>query len=252
MRADINQVLEVCLLTGEIMLSNGGETYRVEDTITRKAKSYHMSQVYSFVTPTGIFLTIEEGIKEQSKTKFIRIFERTIDLNKVTLANDISRKISEERLTIEEAYSALVTIEQMKSLYPIWLRTIAAGVASGFFALMFGGEWLDYIPAFVAGSIGYVVFINLHRLVRVKFISEIVSSFTIGIIASTFIFFGVGINIEKIIIGAIMQLVPGLMITNAVRDLMAGDLVSGTARGAEALLTALAIGVGIAAVISLL
>lgn len=252
MRANINEILEVCLLAGEIMLSNGAETYRVEDTMTRIAKSYQVNQVYSFVTPTGIFLTIEGESKEQSKTKFIRVFKRSIDLNKVTLVNDISRKISDKYMTIEEAHSSLQQIEQLKPLYSLWLRIIAAGIASGFFALMFGGEWGDFIPAFVSGSFGFIVFISLHRLVHVQFVAEIIASFTIGIIASIFIYLGLGINIEKIIVGSIMPLVPGLMITNAVRDLMAGDLVSGTARGAEALLTALAIGVGIAAVVSLL
>jgi uncharacterized membrane protein YjjP (DUF1212 family) len=48
-----------------------------------------------------------------------------------------------------------------------------------------------------------------------------------------------------------MPLVPGLAITNAVRDLMGGDLVSGLSKGAEALLTAFAIGAGIAAVFSM-
>jgi uncharacterized membrane protein YjjP (DUF1212 family) len=59
-------------------------------------------------------------------------------------------------------------------------------------------------------------------------------------------------HIDKVIIGSVMPLVPGLPITNAVRDLMAGDLVSGLARGAEAFFSAFAIGAGIAVTLALL
>lgn len=69
--------------------------------------------------------------------------------------------------------------------------------------------------------------------------------------AITFVKLGIGHELDKIIIGSVMPLVPGLLITNAVRDLMAGHLVSGISKGAEAFLTAFAIGTGIAVVISL-
>lgn len=62
---------------------------------------------------------------------------------------------------------------------------------------------------------------------------------------------GIGIDLDKIIIGSVMPLVPGLHITNAVRDLMAGHLVAGLSKGAEAFLTAFAIGSGIAIVLSI-
>ncbi|OEG00308.1 hypothetical protein BHF71_05250 [Vulcanibacillus modesticaldus] len=252
MKADISEIIEVCLLAGKIILSNGGETYRVEDTMIRIAQSYSVKEVYSFVTPTGIFLTVQGENKGQEQTKFIRIFERSIDLNKVVLVNDISRRICNGSLTIDEAYEKLLEIENQKHLYPKWIQIIAAAIATGFFALMFGGDWKDYLSAFITGGIGFVVFIYIHRLVRVKFFTEIITSTIIGLISVFFLKIGLGNHLEKIVVGSIMPMVPGVQITNAVRDLMAGDLVSGVARGSEALITALAIGTGIAVVISFL
>ena len=55
---------------------------------------------------------------------------------------------------------------------------------------------------------------------------------------------------DKIIIGSVMPLVPGLLITNAVRDLMDGHFLAALSKGADALLTSLAIGTGIAIVVS--
>lgn len=251
MSNNVNEIIEVCLLAGKIMLSNGGETYRTEDTMSRIAKAYNIDEVHSYVTPTGIFLTVQAEIEDIGKTKFIRITERSIDLNKVSLVNDISRQICLSNISIEEAYKRLFEVEKLKTLYPLWVQIFAAAIASAFFALMFGGMWADFLPAFLAGGIGFLVFNIIHRFIKVKFFSEIIASFTIGILAVFFVKYGIGLNQEKIIIGSIMPLVPGLIITNAVRDLMAGDLVSGLARGSEALITALAIGVGIASVIAI-
>ncbi len=94
------------------MLSNGGETYRVEDTMLRIAHSFLKGEASSYVTPTGIFLTVQGNDKEQ-KTKFYRIFSRSIDLNKVVLVNDISRKISSGLMSLDEAYERLLEVEQL-------------------------------------------------------------------------------------------------------------------------------------------
>lgn len=252
MESDIKKIMDVCLLAGKIMLSSGAETYRVEDTMVRIARSRQIQNVYSFVTPTGIFLSIQGQSKEEEQTKFIRIFDRSIDLNKVVLVNDISRKVNQNQIDMDEAYLKLQEIDHAKPLYPKWIQILAAAVASGFFSLMFGGNWEDFIPTFLTGGLGFILFILVHRLAQVKFFAEIVSSFFIGLFAHWLLYIGFGTHLDKIIVGSVMPLVPGLLITNAVRDLMAGDLVSGLARGAEAFITAFAIGTGIAVVIALI
>lgn len=252
MSSNVNEIIEVCLLAGRIMLSNGGETYRTEDTMSRIAKAYGMQEAHCYVTPTGIFLTIQSGIKDIGKTKFIRITERSINLNKISSVNDISRKICFNELSIKEAYKSLIEVESAKPLYPIWLQVLAAAVASAFITIMFGGFWVDFLPSVIAGGVGFFIFYIFNRIIKIKFFSEIIASFAIGAIAIVFVNNGIGLNLEKIIIGSIMPLVPGLVITNAVRDLMAGDLVSGLARGSEALITAIALGAGIAGAISLI
>ena len=49
---------------------------------------------------------------------------------------------------------------------------------------------------------------------------------------------------ELVIAGAVMPLVPGLAMTNAVQDTMRGDMVSGLSHGAQAILTAFLIAGG--------
>ncbi|MEQ2529653.1 threonine/serine exporter [Robertmurraya yapensis] len=243
-------VMEVCLLAGKIMLESGAETYRVEDTMMRMAQAFGAKESHSYVTPTGIIFSIES--EQPTKTKLFRITNRTTDLHKVTLVNSISRKITSNELTMVEAYHALKEIEKSGVEYSVKLQVLAAAIASGCFLIMFQGTWVDFLPAVIAGGTGLVAFILAQSLVPIKFFAEFVASLIIALLSLFFVTVGWGFELDKIIIGSVMPLVPGLVLTNAVRDLMAGHLVSGLSKGAEALLTAFAIGSGVAVVLTFL
>ena len=238
------KIIKLCLLAGKIMLKSGAETRRVEDTMRRIASSFGIHDSQSFVTPTGIMFSLSEA----DVTKLVRISERSTDLQKVAIVNDISRKINSGDLTIEEALKELKAVEKADLSYPVWLQIIAASLVSSGFLIMFKGGWGDVLPAFIAGGAGYAVFIYVHKMIKLKFVSEFMASFVIGIIASLAILSGWGFAMDKIIIGSVMPLVPGVLITNAVRDLMDGHFVSALSKGAESFLTSLAIGTGIAIV----
>ncbi|NLP45053.1 MAG: threonine/serine exporter family protein [Peptococcaceae bacterium] len=257
MNSAIGQVMEVCLLAGKIMLQSGAEIYRIEDTMNRIARACAISEPHSYVTPTGIFLTLQGPEQDQKQTRFLRIYNRQIDLNKIVGVNEISRKLSEGELTLQQAHEALLAIERSGFLYPLWLQILAAALTSGFFSLAFGGMAIDFLPSVVAGGLGFLLYIMSNRRIAVKFFSEILAAFTIGFIAYLFYYYGIhylalDLHIDKIIIGSVMPLVPGVLIMNAIRDLMAGDLVAGLARGTEAFLTAFAIGTGVAVALAVL
>lgn len=244
------EIMEVCLLAGKIILQSGGETYRVEDTMMRIAAAYGIEKSHSYVTPTGIIFSAEGA--EPTKTKLIRISERSTDLKKVSMVNSISRRISSGEVNIQEAMKLLKEIDTMDLAFPFKIQVAAASLASGCFMIMFNGHWNDFIPSMISGSAGYLSFVYFHRFVPIKFFSEFLASFIIGLLSLIFVNIGLGHQLDKIIIGSVMSLVPGLLLTNAIRDLMAGHLVSGLSKGAEAFLTAFAIGAGIAVVLSFL
>ncbi|MBM4765045.1 threonine/serine exporter [Bacillus sp. B15-48] len=249
-REQIYEIIDVCLLAGRIMLQSGAETYRVEDTMMRMAKALGIEQTHSYVTPTGIMFSADGSRPET--TRLVRISERTTDLKKVALVNDVSRRISSGQIDIQEANRQLKAIESSQLIYPLWIQVVAAAIASSCFVIMFRGSWADFLPAMIAGGSGFFCFVIFHRFVPVKFFAEFLASVIIGSISYLFVVLGLGYELDKIIIGAVMPLVPGLLITNAVRDLIAGHLVSGLSKGAEAFLTAFAIGSGIAVVLSTL
>jgi len=245
-----NEIIEACLLAGKIMLQSGAETYRVEDTMMRIAASYGIKESDSYVTPTGIIFSAEGA--GTTTTKLIRVTKRSTDLTKVAVVNSISRKSSEGKIQLQEAVGQLKEIDSRDMAFPFILQILAAAVASGCFLIMFNGQWNDFIPAVVSGGIGYLSFVSFHRFVPIRFFSEFLASFIIGLLSLLFVRMNWGHELDKIIIGSVMTLVPGLLITNAVRDLMAGDLVSGLSKGAEAVLTSFAIGSGIGFVLTFL
>ena len=244
---DYELVVESCLLAGRLMMESGAETYRAEDTMDRMAVSQEMTQSQSFVTPTGIIFSGNKNLP----TRLARINARTTDLGKIASVNNVSRKLAFGDITIEEAFSELKQIESERKTYPFWLQIVAAAIASGAFLLLFSGKPLDVPTALIAGGIGYAVADRLEIRTRVKFFAEFFAAFIVTVIATISVVGGFGTELDKIIIGSVMPLVPGLLITNAIRDLMAGSFMSGLSKGAEAFLTAFAIGAGVALVLSL-
>ncbi|MBC5635677.1 threonine/serine exporter family protein [Ornithinibacillus sp. BX22] len=234
------------MLAGKIMLESSAETYRVEDTMNRIARAFGLDNSQSYATPTAINFSIDIA----KPANMMRIEKRTTDLNKIAEVNSVSRKIASGELNLQAALKELQQLEGKKSLYSNPIMVLIAALASGSFTIMFGGLWADFIPSFLAGGIGFIGFLWFDKLVEIRFISEFVASFMIGLLAALFIQTGIGVELDKIIIGAVMPLVPGLHITNAVRDLLAGHLVAGLSKGVEALLTAFAIGAGIAVILA--
>jgi uncharacterized membrane protein YjjP (DUF1212 family) len=240
------KAIECFLLAGRIMMESGAETYRVEDTMLRMARSQNLEDAQSYVTPTGIIFSLGKT----HPTRITSISTRITDLHRITLVNNVSRKLTSKMITLEEAHDELIKIEKTNYFLPMSIQVLAASIASAAFMIMFNGGWADVPAAMVAGGTGHYIVSVVHDRTRVKFFSEFLAALIVAVLATLAIQYHVGNEIDKIIIGSVMPLVPGLVITNAVRDLMAGHFIAGVAKGMEALLTAFAIGAGVALVLS--
>ncbi|MGX9133023.1 threonine/serine exporter family protein [Rummeliibacillus sp. JY-2-4R] len=238
--------IDCFLLAGRLLIQSGAETYRAEDTMLRMANSQGLTDAQSFVTPTGIIFSA--GHKRP--TRIAQISSRTTDLEKIALVNSVSRKLTAGAVSLEDAYQELLQIERTNLFFPIWVQVLASAIASGCFLILFKGPWIDVPYAVIIGGIGYLIFLSMHSLTKVRFFAEFTASFFVGLLSVLVYKIGLGLQLDKIVIGSVLPLVPGLPIANAVRDLMAGHFVSGVAKGMEALLTAFAIGAGVALALS--
>lgn len=239
---ETSRVVNTCLLAGRIMIENGSEMSRAEDTMKRIAINSGINNLKLFATITGIIISIPDSTNSQVE----EIQRRAIDLEKVSAVNTYSRRYAEKDISLIEFYEKLSTLDDATPFFPFWLQVLGAALVSGPLMTAFSGNMVDLGITTLAGAIGYIVFYFINRILNIKYISEFFSSIVIGILAVFAVRWGLGHSVDDIIIGSVMPLVPGVPLTNAVRDILNGHLVSGPARGVEALLSACAIGFGIA------
>ncbi|GAK48589.1 putative membrane protein [Secundilactobacillus oryzae JCM 18671] len=241
-------VVQVALRAGRIMIENGSEITRVEDTMTRIAKNAGVADSKLFVMITGIMMSITG--KQNAQIEPVK--KRTFDLEKISAVNDLSRQFAAHTIDLVTFESALIQLEKHPKYFPFWLQLIGAAMVSGPLELVFRQSLTNFPMSCVIGAAGWAAFYWLNRWVKVRFLSEFAAAILIGLLAIVAIRFNLGTSVDDIIIGGIMPLVPGVPITNSVRDTLAGNLVSGPARGVEALMSAAAIGFGIALVLRIM
>ena len=242
---DTQLLMNTAMLAGEIMLCSGAETYRVEDTMHHILKTAeHLEIAQILVIMTGISATLK--IKEEEMITSIRRVEaHHTNLRRVVDVNAISRRYCGGEITLEQAYEELLLLkdkEYGRRAHGVALVGICAG-----FALFFGGNIWDLVAAFCVGGFLAVCDsageeIGFNALIQDIFVAMGVAIATILLKAML----GERMNMDTVMIASIMPLVPGVAITNAVRDTLKGDYLSGTARVLEAFLKAACIAIGIA------
>jgi len=238
---DINRILNFTSNAGKIMLQSGGETYRVEETITRMCQSFSIDDVDAFASPTAVMISIVIDGKIYSVVK--RINSRKIDLNKVHNINSLSRVMYDKKPSIDFCEEELnkICINDDYSLKTILLYS---GVATSTFSVLFGGGVVDFVCAFFIGIITKLISIILHKsLLNEFFINAICGAF-IAISSIFLLKFSIVSNLDKLVAGSIMLLVPGLALTNSIRDILEGQLLSGLSKAAEALFIGISTAVG--------
>lgn len=245
----MNEILQVATFAGQIILESGGETYRVEETIWRICKTFGAEQAESFVTPTGIMASIFHKGEIYSLTK--RVVSRTVDLNKIDRVNDLSRNILNKNLSVKDFKNELTIINE-GDRYSFLVTLFFSAFGAGSCAALFGGTIKDMFSAFLIGLLIRIITIKGNELGINFFFINSISGALAAVLATVFAKLGIASGIDQTIIGSIMLLVPGLAITNAVRDTIAGDLVSGLTRAAEAFFIAISIAVGTGATLSIL
>lgn len=239
---DKKKLLQLVSDIGFDMLVYGGEIYRVEETVKRICAAYGANSADVFAIPSALIVSITTGDETVSKTR--RLSMKGTDLDKVDRLNNLSRCLCRETPSYESAKQMLREIE-LAPEYPLWMLCCAHGAAALIFTLFFGGNAKDCLWAF---PIGMLIKITSHGLSKAK-TNSFFTTVICGALSALLAGFGVQIHVadhlSHVLMGAIMNLVPGLMLTNAMRDIMAGDFIAGLTRVAEALLIGTGIAIGV-------
>jgi len=243
-----SELMEIVMKAGEIMLTSGAEIYRVEETIVRICKSYNI-QSESFVLPTGIFISIKDS-NGVVQTAFKRIKLRTYDLNKIDKINTFSRSLSKDLPDFETALGILSGIEKSGG-YALPARLLSAAAGSYVFTVLFQGTFYDGIAAAFIGTMVYLLKDLLSRKGFFQFFELFVAGMAAGFLSISAVTLFPGLNEYKIIIGSVVLLLPGMAITNGIKDALYGDLVASFTRLGEAFLVGAAVTAGVVLSISI-
>lgn len=236
------QVMEIAALAAEILLSSGAEIYRVEYTAKSICKSYGI-ECECFVMPTGFTISCI-GSENETLTYVKRVENRTMDLHKIDSINGFSRSLENEKMDYNDAIKMLKNIEKMP-YFKLPTRCIAAGLIAFSFTMLFKGTLKDSIAAFFISMLIFKVKNDIESIGFFQFFEYFISGIIAGgtsLIAHKL--FPI-LHIDKLIIGSIMILVPGVSITNGIKDALYGDLISSFTRLGEAIFIAIAVGVGV-------
>ncbi len=243
---DKNQIVACILDIGEMLLSNGADVNRVEDSIMRMSTAFDFSDCQVHAINSSIIVTMT-SLDGSFITQARRIAGINTDLNKVSELNNLSRRICSGTPDMDFILSEMERIRNT-SVYSPPMFYLGYIIAAAFFTLFFGGSWQDVLCS-VPIALG-IRFIKerLHQFNDNKMVDNVILSAFLTLAALIAQKFFPVLNTDTIIIGEIMLLIPGLAFCNSIHDMVMGDTISGVLSMFEALLRGLAIVIGYAAV----
>lgn len=243
----VTHILSIAMEAGKIMLENGAEIYRVEDTMARISKYYGAKDQHFFVLTNGIFVSGEE-VDGKTFAKVEHIPVHGADLSKVIAINQLSREISQGKYTLDEVEKKLEEIRNSKNR-PFIIQVLATALGSGCFSVLLNGTLRDGLCSFISGiALGFFITLIFKPYLS-KISGNIIGGMLVTLICVLCKHFGFADSLTSMIGGSVIPLVPGVAFVNGIRDIGDEDYISGSVRLLDAMLVFLCIAVGVAAVL---
>lgn len=267
------RALELVTRIGEVLLKNGGEIFRVQQTMQLVAKAYGIPGFQVYVLANGLFVSMQEEGRTitrpvesgdaagqehlfgqehlasqahlASQVRYVPL--SSVHLGRVAAVNNLSREIVAQKYTVEEASWKIEQIDKLPFTSNA-VQTLMSGLGAGAFCILFGGSLLDSAAAFLSGLVLWIFVLFLTARGANKIMVNILASALVTAMGVLFFhLFSFGDSMDMIVIGSIVPLLPGVPLTNSIRDYLNGDYLSGTIRMIDAVLVAccIALGVGI-------
>lgn len=243
------EILALAVEMGDALLRNGAEVYRVEDTVMHILEAYEIENYDVYVLSNGIFASANED-RDDACSMIRHVPLGKTHLGRIAALNQLSREICSHECSLIDAWTRLDACKSIPYSQKL-SQFFFCGLGSGCFGYLFGGTVLDGVTAFFIGGL-LKMFLNLlEKHGTSKFLTNILGSAFVTLLALLVHSTGAPILYDKVIIGAIMPLVPGIALTTSIRDFFNGDYLSGAIHMIDAILTAFCIAVGVGAVITI-
>ncbi len=245
-----DQLLQITTEIGWRLLNSGAEIYRVEESIRRMLEAYGFPGAEVFSIPSCIIVTINDD-SGHALTRLKRVHSSALDFDRIDRLNNLCRHICAERPELEEIEASLDAIVNEKD-YSFRTNMFFTASISASFTLFYGGAFRDAVVSFFIGILLFLLLSMLGRFHTNSFFQNIFGSALVAGLSLFTTALGWTIHYDKMIIGTLMNLVPGIAITNVMRDILGGDLIAGILKLVESLMVAVGIALGAGMAISTL
>ena len=240
---DTKEILTLAVGIGDSMLRCGAEIYRVEDSVVRILDEFGLEDSDVYVLSNGIFASANE--KQEDACSVIRhVPLSATHLGKLTALNQLTRDICSHRCTLKEAEERLEQCRKIPN-YSNGICLLACGLGCAAFTLLFGGRFPDGVYALFVAVMEQIALLFCAKRKVSRFLTNVYVSLLVSILSLPAAFGFLPLLHDKVVIGTIMPLVPGIVFTTSIRDFYNGDYLSGTIHLIDALLTGLCIAVGV-------
>ena len=239
---DYNRLLELATELGYRLAMSGAETFRIEESISRVLAAYgSSSEVFAITNCLTVSMETPDG---RPITRMKRIGFHGNDLDTVEKYSNLSRHICDEKPDVETAWQWLQQTSDSRRTYSLAISLLGHFLGAFGFAIVFGGSFVDGLCSGICGVIVGLINHFMNALKVNQFFSTISAAFIMAFSSYAIGATGIPQNTDTVIIGTLMILVPGLIFTNAMRDIIFGDTNSGINRIVQVLLVAAAIALG--------
>lgn len=243
------EILTLAVEIGDEMLRNGAEIYRVEDTVNHILKAYEIEEFDVYVLSNGIFASANES-KDDACSMIRHVPLGAVNLAKISALNQLTRDICTQECSLTDSWTRLEQCKQIPQPAN-WLLVLCCGVGSAGFCYLYGGRVPDMGFSFIIGMLLQFLIFAFNKYKMSRFAKCVFNSIFVTALSLIPLVLNFPVLQDKIVIGAIMPLVPGIAFTTSIRDFYNGDYLSGAIHLIDALLTALCIAVGVGIVISI-
>lgn len=244
-KTQFERIFELVVEMGEILLACDAEILRVIDTLSLSAKALGVESFDSFIITNGIFVSARMQGETLARTKQIRTHEA--NLGKIDAINALSRDIVAGRIGLHVAEQRLQQIKRL-NIWSSWMGYLAAGLGCACLTVLYGGSIRDGLASLIIALFVRGLLLATGQLQLNRVIVNLIASIGISLMARAIVALSLADYVDKIIIGSIMLLVPGILLTNGIRDITNNDYLSGIIRVIEAILIASSIAVGVGVV----
>ena len=246
----LRDVIDLALWTGQLLLQNGAESARVEETIHRLGTALGANWMDILVSPNAILVTTISG--QEFRTKIRRVVAMGVNMQIVAEVRTMLHQVERGQVDRAGTRETLTRHSHLKPQYNRLTVVVMVGLGCAAFSRLFGGDWPVFFVTFFAAGIAHFVRQELQRRYFNSLIVVVVTSFVASLVAAIAALYKLSPQPQTALIASVILLVPGIHLVNAMRDLIAGHLVTGIVRGVVGGMVSLGIALGLVMAMRLL